>query len=72
MFVDDELVGNTTKGPVVVNQLTTDSYEVTVKKKGYRPWFNSVELLPGERRELKATLQEGAAFECDRDLEKPQ
>jgi hypothetical protein len=47
----------------VVNQLAPDEYEVSVKKKGYRPWVNSVELLPGERRELKATLQEGAAFD---------
>jgi hypothetical protein len=63
VFIDDELVGNTTQGPVVVNQLAPDEYEVSVKKKGYRPWVNSVELLPGERRELKATLQEGAAFD---------
>lgn len=63
VFIDDELVGNTTKGPVVVNKLIPDEYEVSVKKKGYRPWFTTVELLPSERRELKATLQEGAAFD---------
>ncbi|WNM60688.1 trypsin-like peptidase domain-containing protein [Candidatus Nitrospira neomarina] len=63
VFVDDELVGNTTKGPVVVSQLTPDSYEVAVKKKGYRPWMNSVELLPGELRELNASLQKGVAFD---------
>lgn len=63
VFIDDELVGNTTQGPVVVKQLTPDAYEVTIKKKGYRPWLNTVELLPGERRELKATLQEGTAFD---------
>jgi len=62
VFLDDELVGNTTEGSVVVSQLTPDEYEVSVKKKGYRPWFKSVELFPGERRELKATLQEGAAL----------
>ena len=63
VFVDDELVGNTTQGSVVVSQLIPDAYEVAVKKKGYRPWFKNVELLPGERREVKATLQEGAVFD---------
>lgn len=63
VFVDDELVGNTTQGSVVVSQLLPDEYGVTVKKKGYRPWFKNVELLPGERRELSATLQEGAVVD---------
>lgn len=63
VFVDDELVGNTTQGSLVVSQLPPDEYEVAVKKKGYRPWFKSVELLPGERRELNATLQEGAVVD---------
>lgn len=62
VFVDDELVGHTTKGAVVLSHLAPDEYEVMVKKKGYRPWIKSVELLPGERRELTATLQEGAAL----------
>ncbi len=63
VFVDDELVGNTKQGPLVVSQLFPDKYEVAVKKKGYRSWSTNVELLPGERRELNATLQEGAVFD---------
>ncbi len=63
VFVDDELVGNTTQGSLVVSQLPPDEYEVAVKKKGYRPWFKNVEILPGERRELNATLQEGAVVD---------
>ena len=62
VFVDDEFVGNTTKGSVAVNHLAPDEYEVMIKKKGYRPWSKSVDLLPGERRELKATLGKGAAL----------
>jgi len=62
VFVDDELVGHTTKGSMVVSHLAPDEYEVMVKRKGYRPWSKSVELLPGERRELKVTLEEGAAL----------
>jgi hypothetical protein len=62
VFLDDELVGHTTKGSVVLSHLVPDEYAVMVKKKGYRPWSKSVELLPGERRELKATLEEGAAL----------
>ena len=63
VFVDDELVGQTTQGPVVINQLLPDEYEVLVKKPGFRTWSKSVELLPGERRELSATLQEGAVLD---------
>lgn len=63
VFVDDELVGSTTQGAVVVSQLLPDEYEVAVKKKGYRPWSKTVELLPGERRELNATLQEGTVVD---------
>ncbi len=51
------------QGSLVVSQLPPDEYEVAVKKKGYRPWFKNVELLPGERRELNATLQEGAVVD---------
>lgn len=63
VFVDDELVGNTAQGSLVVSQLPPDEYEVAVKKKGYRPWFKNVELFSGERRELNATLQEGAVVD---------
>lgn len=60
VFVDDELVGRTTKGPVVVDQLIPDEYDVVVKKPGFRTWINSVDVLAGQRRELTATLQKGA------------
>jgi hypothetical protein len=60
VFVDNDLVGHTTRGSVVVSPLAPDEYEVMVKKQGFRPWTQNVELLPGERRELTATLQEGA------------
>ena len=63
VFVDDELVGSTTQGSVVVSQLLPHEYEVAVKKKGYRPWSKTVELLPNERRELNATLQEGTVVD---------
>ena len=46
-----------------MSQLLPDEYEVAVKKKGYRPWSKTVELLPGERRELNATLQEGTVVD---------
>ena len=62
VFVDDELVGRTTQGPVVVDQLIPDEYDVSVKKPGFRTWTKSVEVVSGERRELTATLQEGAAL----------
>jgi hypothetical protein len=62
VFIDDELVGHTGKGSVVVNQLAPDEYEVMVKKSGFRPWTQHVALSPGERRELTATLQKGAVL----------
>jgi hypothetical protein len=71
VFVDDELMGQTTQGSVVVDQLIPDEYEVLVKKPGFRTWSKSVELLPGERRELSATLQEGAALDVTGVWKKP-
>lgn len=62
VFVDDELVGQTSKGSVEVKHLIPDEYEVMITKKGYRPWSKRVQLLPGERRELQANLEEGAAL----------
>ena len=62
VFVDDEFVGQTTTGAVTINALIPDEYDVVVKKSGFRPWAKTVELLPGERRELTATLQKGAAW----------
>lgn len=62
VFVDDELVGQTTEGSVVVDQLLPDTYDVMVKKSGFRPWTKSVELLSGERQEVMAVLQKGSAL----------
>ncbi len=63
VFVEDELVGLTRPGPVVVDNLYPDEYEVVVKKKGYRAWVEYVDLLPGERRELTAKMQKGSEIE---------
>lgn len=62
VFMDDELVGNTAQGSVVVDRLVPDSYDVMIKKSGFRPWTKTVELLSGERQEVKATLQKGQAL----------
>ena len=60
VFVDHDFVGHTTRGSVIVSPLAPDEYEVMVKKEGFRPWTQNVELSAGERRELTATLQKGA------------
>lgn len=62
VFLDDELVGQTSQGKVVLDQLIPDEYDVVVKKSGFRPWTRTVELMAGERRELTAILQKGAAL----------
>ena len=62
VFVDDELIGTTAQGSVVVDQLLPDTYDVMVKKPGFRPWTKSVELLSGERQEVRATLQKGSTL----------
>ncbi|MGD9850950.1 MAG: serine protease [Nitrospirales bacterium] len=62
VFVDDELVGHTTEGSVVVDHLVPDAYDLMVKKPGFRPWTKSVELLSGERQEVKAILKKGSAL----------
>lgn len=63
VFVDDELVGRTTNGRVLVRSLDPDEYEIVVKKPGFRPWITRVDLSPGERRELTAALQKGAVLD---------
>jgi len=61
VFVDDEFVGQTAQGPVVVSGLDPDEYHVMVTKDGFRPWAMTIDLRSGERRTLSATLQEGQA-----------
>ena len=59
VFVDDEFVGQTSQGPIVVSDLDPDEYDVMVMKDGFRSWGRTIDLRSGERRTLKATLQEG-------------
>jgi S1-C subfamily serine protease len=62
VFVDDEFVGQTAQGPVVVSGLDPDEYDVMVTKDGFRSWDRTIDLRSGERRTLSATLQEGQAL----------
>ena len=59
VFVDDEFVGQTAQGPVVLRDLEPLDYDVMVTKDGFRSWNRTIELRSGERRTLSATLQEG-------------
>ena len=59
VFVDNNFIGETTQGPVVVSDLDPDEYDVMVTKEGFRSWVRTIDLRSGERRTLKATLQEG-------------
>ena len=59
VFVDDELVGQTNQGPVVVRNLEPDEYDVMVTKDGFRSWDRMVDLRSGDQRTLSATLQAG-------------
>ncbi len=59
VFVDDEFVGQTDQGPVVVPGLEPDDYDVLVTKEGFRSWDQTVTLRAGDRRTLNAALQEG-------------
>jgi len=62
VFVDDEYIGNTGPGPVVVRDLEPDEYEVMVSKDGFRSWTRTFDLRAGEQRTLQATLQEGGSL----------
>lgn len=62
VFVDDEYVGQTAQGPVVVSDLDPDEYDVMVTKDGFRSWERTIDLRSGERRTLRATLQEGQSL----------
>jgi hypothetical protein len=59
VFIDDEFVGETAQGPVVVRDLKPDEYEVMVTKDGFRSWERTIDLRSGQRRTLNAMLQEG-------------
>ncbi len=59
VFVDDEFVGQTSQGPIVVSDLNPDEYDVMVTKEGFRSWGRTIDLRSGERLMLKATLQVG-------------
>jgi len=59
VFVDDEFVGQTAQGPVVVRDLEPYEYDVMVTKDGFRSWDRTIDLRSGEQRTLSATLQEG-------------
>jgi hypothetical protein len=61
VFVDDEYVGQTAQGPVVVRDLEPYEYDVMVTKDGFRPWVRTIDLHSGEQRTLSATLQNGKA-----------
>ena len=62
VFVDDEYMGETSQGPVVVRDLVPDEYDVMVSKNGFRSWARTIDLRSGERQTLRATLQEGQAL----------
>jgi len=62
VFVDGEYIGNTGPGPVVVRDVEPDEYDVMVTKDGFRTWNRTIAIRSGERRTLKATLQEGQAL----------
>ncbi len=59
VFVDDEYIGNTGPGPVVMRDLEPDEYDILVTKDGFRSWTETIELRSGEQRTLKATLKKG-------------
>ncbi len=62
VYVDDELVGQTSQGPVVVSGLDPEEYDVMVRKDGFGSWTRTVDLRAGERRTLKAMLQKGQSL----------
>jgi hypothetical protein len=69
VFVDDEFVGQTAEGPVVLRDLEPLDYDVMVTKDGFRSWDRTIELRSGERRTL-SDVARGAGAECDGSLEK--
>ncbi len=59
VFVDDEIMGTTVDGSLTLKNLEPDEYDITVRKKGFAPWSQSVDVSAGESRSMTATLQEG-------------
>jgi hypothetical protein len=56
LFVDGQLYGST---PAAIPGLTPGSHTVRVEARGYRAWEGQVQVVPGTRVRVQATLQQG-------------
>lgn len=63
VFVDDQIMGTTANGSLTLNNMEPDEYDIVVRKDGFAPWAESIEVYPGESRSLIAVLQEGHALD---------
>ncbi len=59
VFVDDELMGNTFDGQMIVGDLEPDEYDVMITKNGFLTWERTIDLQSGEKKTIRARLQEG-------------
>ncbi len=61
VFIDDELVGETTQTPFILKDLEPDEYDLMVSKAGYQPWFTTVNVMPGDVKEFRVSLEKGSS-----------
>ena len=57
VYLDGDLVGATGSGPVTLNNLVPDQYDIEVIKQDFAVWEDSVNLAPGQQASLHASLQ---------------
>ena len=55
LYVDGQLYGST---PASIPGLTPGSHAVRIEAAGYRPWAGQVDVMPGTRTRVQATLQQ--------------
>lgn len=62
VLLDDHLMGTTANGSLTLNNVDPGEYDIVVRKKGFAPWTESIEVYPGESRTLTATLHKGGGL----------
>jgi hypothetical protein len=55
VWVDGALIGT---APLVLSRLGTGAHAVRLELPGYRPWFTSVTINPGEQARVAASLEQ--------------
>ena len=63
VFLDSHLVGMATDGPLTLQNLDPEEDEVVLRKEGFAPWAESIEVYPGESRSITTRLEKATTLD---------